>query len=887
MPDWGKRRSKRQQQRQDNAPEGSQNEAAPPPAASRGADTHDALSRAIREWLAAPDWEVSRAYLRAHPALLAPDVAALLPDEEHRKLWNNVAQYGLDEGYERYLEAIERSNISPFREDGVETLLIVSEPPITTSSVKRRSMSERDQNTEDEPEEKPVSFIASGAGTSEYTSSAPDISHPDPLDQQAIQTPTQPDISWIRRLQQDQKHSTFERLYSPNPGVIISRTKVPNPWANDEMPSGEQPTGGDGKTDGSSANGRQSRLRQIPEITVGTRLTDYATIDLTVIGTVSGGMGLVVWGSDALQGGKYRAIKFVRPDRLASASREQRAAMLADFEQEALVATHLWPHAAIVHIDEMVQIPALDDLPSLVMEYLPEGSLRDKLQQMHGPGRSSTLSLDAVFSWALDIVAALDALHTRDSDHERPLPNVHCDIKPENMLIAANWSARILDYGLSRVWLLAHLGDENEQGKEDEASTYRILEMVRNLYGRADDSRFDQGSADDDLDGLRQTRAFVAGRDYPKSGQKAPDFHGATSIIVRMGSRGPVAGTPPYMPPEQWLGMEAVEPASDVYAFGVVLFELFAGVSGQASYPHQPDPQLTMTAGPFAAWCAAHASGPSRHLGDAEVKALSDGPLSQLLSGSDVSQKETALATAALEELDNLVSACLALDPEMRPTARQVHGRLGALADCLGLPSQPDARPRAHTPENETAFWHRLAKTYGAIGQAEEHLQLARRVVEMAPNKPEYWMDFALALSEQEHPEDEERWEAYEQALQACAKAEACIDRESDATVQYRLPFVRGKALLGLARHAEALVEFVHSLGGNPDQADVLYHLALAYWQRSIGASTTVEQKDLLLQALGALRLALENAPLYGDAAELSRIVEAELHTPDKPEGDA
>ncbi len=52
-------------------------------------------------------------------------------------------------------------------------------------------------------------------------------------------------------------------------------------------------------------------------------------------------------------------------------------------------------------------------------------------------------------------------------------------------------------------------------------------------------------------------------------------------MIAQMGSRGPVAGTPPYMPPEQWLGLDAVEPASDVYALGVLLFELFAGVGGR------------------------------------------------------------------------------------------------------------------------------------------------------------------------------------------------------------------------------------------------------------------------------------------------------------------
>src|SRR5205823_7299726 len=40
---------------------------------------------------------------------------------------------------------------------------------------------------------------------------------------------------------------------------------------------------------------------------------------------------------------------------------------------------------------------------------------------------------------------------------------------------------------------------------------------------------------------------------------------------------GGAAGTPSYMPPEQWRGLGFASAAADVYAFGVTLVELLAG----------------------------------------------------------------------------------------------------------------------------------------------------------------------------------------------------------------------------------------------------------------------------------------------------------------------
>ena len=62
------------------------------------------------------------------------------------------------------------------------------------------------------------------------------------------------------------------------------------------------------------------------------------------------------------------------------------------------------------------------------------------------PTPRNTLSLEQRLDIAVDIVDALDYLH----NHCEP-PIVHCDIKPSNILLAEDMSARVGDFGISRI----------------------------------------------------------------------------------------------------------------------------------------------------------------------------------------------------------------------------------------------------------------------------------------------------------------------------------------------------------------------------------------------------------------------------------------------------
>ena len=677
---------------------------------------------------------------------------------------------------------------------------------------------------------------------------------------------------------------------------------------------------------------------QIPEITIGTRITNFGAHDITVSGMASGGMGLVVWGPNRGRDDKMLAVKLPRPDRLAAASRAQRAAILADFEREALTWCHLWIHPNIVAADGLLRLSALGDLPAIFLRYAPEGSLRDLLQAVHHPDSTQALGLEGVFAWGQMVAAALATIHRPDPTLERPDPLVHCDLKPENVLLNTQGWAMLTDLGLTRA--LASLADTAPQALA--VSTF-ALDSSNDVSGTVDASRVSGLSAEQQaqvaqmrrllaqagvalpspaprvLPDVTQEQALyatrticvspaqqatlnaalaAAGGRLAQSSRPSPPVQpvlpalspSATEVIAQMGSRGPVAGTPPYMPPEQWLGLDAVEPASDVYALGVLLFELFAGVGGRAGYPHTPDPLLLLTGGVFAAWCAAHANGPSRRLSNLEVRALSDGPLLKLRQDGRQADAEEVLAG-----LETLISDCLAFSPAARPTARQVQERLAGLAAQAGL-NTLTIPEYSRTAERESIFWSNLGTTYGEMGQYEEKLRLLRKAVDLAPDNPQRRETLGnalkqLARTEQEAAEQGDhaavqqlraQVQAYlEEAVRTFQTAEADLTPEQLVLYPHlanSLPYNLGGAFADLGRYAEAITATQRALVADTNDAMSYRQLAVIYlrWSREAGIPTTI-QVERLEQGLANMRQALEIAPYFGGGQGLLAAIQRGL----------
>ena len=93
-----------------------------------------------------------------------------------------------------------------------------------------------------------------------------------------------------------------------------------------------------------------------------------------------------------------------------------------------------------------------NDFRALVYEFMPNGSLENWLHMdletniMHVEIRNLTI-LQRI-NIAIDVACALDYLH-----HHCPMPVVHCDIKPSNILFDCDMIAHVGDFGLAKFLL--------------------------------------------------------------------------------------------------------------------------------------------------------------------------------------------------------------------------------------------------------------------------------------------------------------------------------------------------------------------------------------------------------------------------------------------------
>uniref|UniRef100_A0ACD5VEQ0 Uncharacterized protein n=2 Tax=Avena sativa TaxID=4498 RepID=A0ACD5VEQ0_AVESA len=101
--------------------------------------------------------------------------------------------------------------------------------------------------------------------------------------------------------------------------------------------------------------------------------------------------------------------------------------------------------------------PKGQDFKALVFEFMPNGSLEGWIHPRSEELTSSnTLSLGQRLDIAVDVVDAIDYLH----NHSEP-PIIHCDIKPSNILLAGDMSARVGDFGISKILGEKRISNQN------------------------------------------------------------------------------------------------------------------------------------------------------------------------------------------------------------------------------------------------------------------------------------------------------------------------------------------------------------------------------------------------------------------------------------------
>jgi tetratricopeptide (TPR) repeat protein len=255
---------------------------------------------------------------------------------------------------------------------------------------------------------------------------------------------------------------------------------------------------------------------------------------------------------------------------------------------------------------------------------------------------------------------------------------------------------------------------------------------------------------------------------------KITDF-GLTRVFADVSDRvGAFAGTPPYMSPEQMLGLPHLDTRSDIFALGVILYELLTG--------RIPTYEGATTQAAFRARLADDPRAPS------EIEALIPDGVSQL------------------------IMRCLRRQPEARFPSFRALGE--ALATCYraatGRPPRETpvvgAQDAAQSPEADVALAR--AVSLAALGRHDEALVLVDLAVEQAPEYAAAWAYKGVALT---------GLARLDEAIGCFDRALAIDPRDVDVWLN------KGRALAGLGRRDEALDCFDLALTVNPWHTATLY----------------------------------------------------------------
>jgi WD40 repeat protein/serine/threonine protein kinase len=212
------------------------------------------------------------------------------------------------------------------------------------------------------------------------------------------------------------------------------------------------------------------------------------------------------------------AVKTPLPSVLATADGRARFQR----EAESWIALGIHPNICCAYY-----LQEIGGMPRLFMEYVDGGDLGQWLKRETNPSIEQRLDL------AIQIAGGLDYTHSfvwHDDEGVEHKGVIHRDIKPANVLLTSDGVARLTDFGLVRA-----------EGREEAADEPR-------------------------------------GRAEPKSSR--PPRHGDTSSTgswQTVTAEGGLVGTPPYMAPELWRQSMRGTVATDVYAFGCMLYEILCG----------------------------------------------------------------------------------------------------------------------------------------------------------------------------------------------------------------------------------------------------------------------------------------------------------------------
>ena len=300
----------------------------------------------------------------------------------------------------------------------------------------------------------------------------------------------------------------------------------------------------------------------------------------------------------------------------------------------------------------------------------------------------------------------------------------HRDVKPQNCLIGSDGSLKVTDFGLAKV-----VGDvEADVSAEQPAQGGGLFRRILQSEG----ARSILSSLEAAGIGLSQT--------------------------------GRAAGTPAYMAPEQFDDAKHVDVPADVYAFGVMLFEMIAGrrpFDGRTwqelerLHKTQPPPPLAVPRAPelstLVGTCLAKdpsgryaGFGPIRERLAANYEALTGRAAPRPAEGIELDAEAWALKASGLVNLRRFGEAAEAYGRaiELDQGNAVAYGSLGALLGSLGGDQQQALGLLDHAirldPTLATA-WQNKGETLSAMGQLADALRCHDEAVRLDPRDAMAW----------------------------------------------------------------------------------------------------------------------------------------------------
>jgi serine/threonine protein kinase len=404
-----------------------------------------------------------------------------------------------------------------------------------------------------------------------------------------------------------------------------------------------------------------SHVHDDPTVYVGLRLYDGTAYDSIVERVEHGGFGVIAFGPNRLGHDEMIAYKTLRRELLDDPQTR------ASFVRECLLWMGLWGHPNVATARALIEVGDEIGLrPFLALAYAEHGSLRELLRAATGNQPGGRLPLDLALDLAQQIAAGLAYLHQSAPAYLRTEPTVHRDLKPENVLLMGDGRAVITDFGLAKV--------------VEESPLARALLLVSQGSGSATDV-----GASGEIGERQMEEAIIVAGD---TALHSVGIHTLDGVAL---------GTIPYMAPEQWVSARYVGPPADIYAFGVMLSELFAGRHALLDLA-QPASQ--------ADWRRAHSDPHPRPL--------------------------RAGAPDVPEGIEALYQRCLAANPADRPTAEAALAALQAGAQTAGQEVYIAPEFMLHTPFNEKVYWHNWSIAYFNFKLYDEALERNDRALSFA-----------------------------------------------------------------------------------------------------------------------------------------------------------